>query len=311
MYKIRAEKTKEAPSEIVLQSEAWIDQLQDHPRWIWGGAAVLVALIAGTIAVAYFDRQAEERAWTLESAAAHLFHDPPPPPQPKEAGKPAPTEITDKTERFKESARLYEDLLKKYPATDSAPMAMETLGHVYYELKEYDKAEAQYRAFLAKYSDRKDDVAALQTKLGYLHQAKGDDAAALTAFRTAYEMAETKTQDQAGFELGRLLERMEKKTEAADLYKQVSETYTESPWGTEAKVRLAILVPPTPTPTPPSGTTPPAGAAPPVDAAAGGPVPPTISVNMEGGGAAPPVVSVNIPSNAPPPAAPPPAAAKP
>jgi len=299
MYKIRPEKTKEAPPGIVVQSEAWIDQIQENPKWLWGGAAVIVALFAGVIAVAYFDRQAEERAWTLESEAAHLFHDPPPPPQPKEAGKPAPTEITDKTERFKESARLYEELLKKYPATDSAALARETLGHVYYELKEYDKAEAQYRAFLTEHSDRKDDVAALQMKLGYLHQAKGDDTTALADFRAAYEMAETKTQDQAGFELGRLLERMEKKTEAADLYKKVSETYTESPWGTEAKTRLAILVPPTPTP-PPSGTTPP-----PADAAAGALTPPTISVNMEGGNSTSPAVSVNIPSNIPPPAAPP------
>ena len=299
MYKIRPEKKKEAPPAIVAQSEEWLDRVRTDPKWIWGGGAILIALIAGTIAVSYFDRQAEERAWTIELTAAHLLHDPPPPPQPKEAGKPAPTEITDPTERLKESARLYEELLKKYPATDSAALAQETLGHVYYQLKEYDKAEARYRDFLRQHPDRKDDVAAVQTKLGYLHQAKGDDAAALTDFRAAYEMAGTKTQDQAGFELGRLLERMEKKTEAADLYKKVSETYTESPWGTEAKTRLAILVPPTPTPlpAPSSATTPPA------DAAAGTPAPPSLSVNMEGG-AAPPVVSVNIPPNTPP-AAPP------
>ena len=301
MYKIRAEKTKEAPSEIVVQSEAWIDQIQNHPKWLWGGGAVLIALIAGTITIGYFDRQTEERAWTIESEAAHLFHDPPAAPQPKEAGKPASTEITDKTERLKAAARLYEELLKKYPATDSALLAQETLGHVYYELKEYDKAEAQYRAFLAQHPNRKDDVAALQTKLGYLHQAKGDDTSALTDFRTAYEMAGTKTQDQAGFELGRLLERMEKKTEAADIYKKVSETYTESPWGTEAKTRLAILVPPTPTPVPSPSA---AATTPPTDAAAGISAPPGISVKMDGGSAVPPEVSISVAPNAPPPVAP-------
>ena len=284
-YKIRLPKQKEETPALVVQSEGWIEQIRAHPQWIWGGAGALV-LVGLILAFAWYSNyQTEERAWALEAEASHLFHDPPPLPKPKEEGKPAPEkpEITDKTERLKESVRLYETLLQKYPGSSSAPLALYTSGHVYYALKEYEKAEKQYQTFLERYPNEKDWAAVIHLKLGFLRQIKGDNAAALAALRKAYELPKTKVADQAGLELGRLLEQMENKPEAIAIFKKVSTEFEKSPWGMDAKRRLDLLVPPTPTPEPtptpasagatatPTASSTPVSMAPPAGAAAPSP----------------------------------------
>jgi predicted negative regulator of RcsB-dependent stress response len=230
----------------------WLDTLRTRPKWIAGGAAIFLMVVIATLAYGYFDRQREELAWTLEAKASRLFHDPPPLPQPKEEGKPEPEEkeITDKTERLKESARLYEELLTQYPRSSSAKLASYTLGHVYHALKEYDQAEKRYRTFLERYPKENDWNAVIHLELAALQQVKGNNDAALASLRTAYEMPGVRRADQAAYELGRLLERLDKKTEAINIYKKLSEGETLSPWGQEAKAQLAILAPPTPVPTP-------------------------------------------------------------
>jgi predicted negative regulator of RcsB-dependent stress response len=254
-YKIRSPKQKEA-SEVVTESLAksmeWLDTLRTNPRMLAGAAIIFLMVVSASLAFWYFDRQREESAWTLEAKASRLFHDPAPLPQPKEEGKPEPEEkeITDKTERLKESARLYEELLQKYPRSSSTKLASYTLGHVYHALKEYDQAEKQYRAFLEKYPKEKDWNAVIHLELAALQQVKGNNDAALASLRTAYEMPGIRRADQAAYELGRLLERLDKKTEAIDIYKKISEGETLSPWGQEAKTQLALIAPPTPVPTP-------------------------------------------------------------
>lgn len=243
-YKIRVQKKKEsAPFRLVSRSEEMIEQVRSNPKWIWGGIGIVVGLTLVILAFTFFNYQSNQKAWALESEASKLFHEPPPLPEPVEEGKEPPKQM-DKTERLRKSASLYDEIVEKYPRTASAPVALYEAGNVFFELKEYDQAEKRYQAFLDKYSGKKNLVPLVHLKLGYLGQAKGDEAAASKHFRVAYEMESSKNRDQAGFELARGLEKMEKKTEAGEIYKKVSEDFKTSPWGTEAKVRLDILNPP-------------------------------------------------------------------
>ncbi|HLG22757.1 MAG TPA: tetratricopeptide repeat protein, partial [Candidatus Manganitrophaceae bacterium] len=217
--------------------------VRSHPKWVWTGFGVAVAFIVVFFTLWYFNQRANEKAWALEAEASTLFHEPPPLPQPKEEGKETPKEM-DKTERLKKAAGLYEEILTKYPRSHSAAIARFEAGNVYFELKEYDLAEKRYQEFLQKRSANKSLAAMVHLKLGYLYQAKGNDAEGLKQFRLAYEMEGAKNRDQAGFEVGRALEKGGSKEEASGVYKKVSEDFGQSPWGMEAKARLDRLNPP-------------------------------------------------------------------
>lgn len=272
-HKIRVQKKRdEAPLRLVTRSEELVEQVRSNPKWIWGGMGVALALIAIFITGWFLNQQAEKKAAAIEAEAFRLFHEPPPLPQPIEEGKPEPEpDIMDKTERLKKSASLYDEIVEKHPRTDVARMAPYESGNVYFELKDYDAAEKRYLAFLEKNAAQKNLASLAHLKLGYLYQKKGNPESALKHFRASYEAEGGNSRDQAGFELARALEMSDKKNEAIEIYKKVSEDFEKSPWGVEAKVRMNLLNPPTastPAPSatePAKGTTPPAGASAPAE----------------------------------------------
>lgn len=271
-HKIRVQKKRdEAPLRLVTRSEELVEQVRSNPKWIWGGLGVALALIAIFIAGWFLNQQAEKKAAAIEAEAFRLFHEPPPLPQPIEEGKPEPEpDIMDKTERLKKSASLYDEIVEKHPRTDVARMAPYESGNVYFELKDYDAAEKRYLAFLEKNAAQKNIASLAHLKLGYLYQKNGNSESALKHFRASYEADGGNSRDQAGFELARALEMSDKKNEAVEIYKKVSEDFEKSPWGVEAKVRMNLLNPPTastpaPATEPAKGTTPPAGASTPAE----------------------------------------------
>lgn len=271
-HKIRVQKKRdEAPLRLVTRSEELVEQVRSNPKWIWGGMGVALALIAIFITGWFLNQQAEKKAAAVEAEAFRLFHEPPPLPQPIEEGKPEPEpDIMDKTERLKKSASLYDEIVEKHPRTDVARMAPYESGNVYFELKDYDAAEKRYLAFLEKNAAQKNLASLAHLKLGYLYQKKGSPESALKHFRASYEAEGGNSRDQAGFELARALEMSDKKNEAVEIYKKVSEDFEKSPWGVEAKVRMNILNPPTASTPAPSATEPAKGATPPAGAAESG-----------------------------------------
>ncbi|MFY9270089.1 MAG: tetratricopeptide repeat protein [Candidatus Manganitrophaceae bacterium] len=243
-YKIRVQKKKEEiPLRLIQRSEELVEQVRIHPKWIWSGVGAVIAIIAVFSIVWFLNQQTVRKAGALEAEAFRLFHEPPPLPEPVEEGKKPPADLTDKTERLKKSASLYDEIVEKYPRTDIARTALYESGNVYFELKEDDAAEKRYLSFLEKYSNQGDLAALTHQKLAYLYQRKGNTEAALKQFRAVYETMGALNRDQAGFETARLLESGGKKTEAIDLYKKISADFPKSPWGTEAKGRLTILDP--------------------------------------------------------------------
>ena len=263
-YKIRVTKKKEtAPLRIVNRSEEMLDQVRTHPQWIWMAAGAIVAILIALVAFQFVKQNAESKASAIEAEASTLFHEPPPLPQPIEEGKEAPKEMS-KTDRLKKSASLYDEIVEKYPRTATAMVAQYESGNVYFELGDTDAAEKRYRAFLEKYSERKDLTALVHIKMGYLNQKKGDASAAMAQFKAAYDMNDGKSRGQAGFELGRALEQAGKKEEAIEIYKKLAETQSQSPWAAEANARMVSLNPP-------------AAAAPPADAGKPAITPPVLS----------------------------------
>ncbi len=264
-YKIRASKKKQAIipiQEIKGRFDLLKERFASRPLLTGGVIATVAVILISIPAYGLFMRQSEDRAWGLQQEASRLFHEKVPAPTPEMATSTKLAETT--AERLAKAAILYDDILDRYPASKAAVLAQFEAGNVYVELGNYDAAEKRYLAFLKKETDRKELLPLVHLRLAYLYEKQKKDAQALDHFKTAYEWDGGFNKDQAGFERGVLLERIGKKTEAIEILKKVSETFKDSPWGSEAKARLAMLDPttapapvasmppaiPTPTPVP-------------------------------------------------------------
>ncbi len=249
-YKIRIQKKKEiAPAQIASRSEEIIGHLLDNPKFIWGSVALALLIGGGVYFKQFSDQQADEAAWLIESEASKLFHDPPPLPEPVEEGEEEiAEELLAPEGRFKKASELYDEIIEKYPANNVAAIALFESGNAFYKLKDYDKAEERLKSFIEKYPRQEGLVAISHLKLAYLYQVKLNDNAALSHFRAVYEMPDSNSRDQAGFELARVLEASGKNDEANAIYTDISEGSSESPWGAEAKARLLLLNPPSESP---------------------------------------------------------------
>ena len=247
-YKIRVQKKKEVTSlKIASRSEERLQALIARPKLVWGSLAVVVLIAALSFALRSMNQGAEEAAWTLEAQASKLFHEPPPLPEPIEEGaEEAPQVLLDPIERMKKSAEIYDQILEKHPRQSAASIALFESGNVYYALESYDKSEERLLSFLKKYPDRPGLIPLAHMKLAYLYLKKGEGEKAQNHLKTVYEQPDSPNKDQAGFELARALEADGKIDQALAIFSEVSSAFPQSPWGTEAKVRLTLLNPPKP-----------------------------------------------------------------
>ena len=241
-YKIRASKKKQQAMIPVQELKGKVALLKERfssRPLLTGGVIATVAVILISIPTyLLFMRQSEDRAWGLEQQASRLFHEKP---ALSEADKKDATKSETSLERLTKASILYDDILDRYPTSKAAVIAQFEAGNVYAELDNYALAEKRYLAFLKKETERKELLPLVHLRLAYLYQKQKKDALALDHFKTAYEWEGGFSKDQAGFERGSLLERIGKKQEAIEIYNKVSSTFTDSPWGTEAKARLAML----------------------------------------------------------------------
>ena len=244
-YKIRPSKKKET----VLPAQKIKDRFKRLKEWFSSRPLLMTGVIASLLVTVVFVpslwlfmRQSEDRAWGLEREASLLFHEKPTSPE-KDNGAMPPVKEETLLVRLTKAAALYDEILDRYPASRAAVIAQFESGNVYFDLEKYDQAENRYLTFLKKETDRKDMLPLVHLRLAYLYQKKKNNALALDHFRIAYEWEGGFNKDQAGFERGVLLEKIGQKAEAIETYKKISGTFTDSPWGTEAKARLALLDP--------------------------------------------------------------------
>jgi tetratricopeptide (TPR) repeat protein len=242
-YKFRASKKNKQAIIPIQEIKGRFDLLKERfanrPLLTAGVITILAVVLISIPAYRIFTRQSEDRAWALEIEASRLFHEKQA--AVSEADKKDATKGQTSMERLIKASMLYDDILNRYPASMAAVIAQFEGGNVYFELEKYDLAEKRYLAFLKKETAQKDLLPLVHLRLAYLYQKQKKDALALDHFRIAYEWEGGFNKDQAGYERGALLERIGKKDEAIETYKKVSEAFKDSPWGTEAKTRLAML----------------------------------------------------------------------
>ena len=190
---------------------------------------VVVAVALGGLV--WFERLESENAILLEGKAQLLYYD-------RLPDKPEQTQ-----ENLSKAADLYRQILDEYPRTSSARRSLFFLGNTLMEQGDLNGATETYQQFIKKYPDDEILLGVVFQRLGYAHLLNGNQDRAYAVFSTVLGLPGAINKDQVLYEVAKLKEAEEKTQEALTYYKQLVEQYPNSPFFSEASLRVKILEP--------------------------------------------------------------------
>ena len=199
-------------------------------RWPLLVGFALLVLVGGIVwGVLWYDAQTASKAQDLErEATLHYLT------RPADDPKKADTNL-------KEAIALYKRIVEEYPRTPSAPLALFSLGNALLKANELDAAIEAYKRFVLMYESNVSLLGLVQQKLGYAYLLKGDHDQAAKAYSTILEIPGSLNRDHALFELARLEESRSRPEGALTHYQDLMKTYPNSPFASEAAIRVKVL----------------------------------------------------------------------
>lgn len=214
---------------LVSGLEHWLVGLKEYRRPILVGFS-LVVLAAGIVGgVLWYDAQTASKAQDLErEATLHYLTRPTDDPKKADAN-------------LKEAIALYKKVVEEYPRTPTAPLALYNLGNALLQANEVDAAIEAYKRFVLMYGSNGSLLGLVHQKLGYAYLLKGDRDQAAKAYSTVLEIPGSLNRDHALFELARLEESQSRPEGALAHYQDLMKNYPNSPFSSEAAVRVKVL----------------------------------------------------------------------
>lgn len=214
---------------LVSGLEHWFFGLKDYARPLLVGLALLL-LAAGIVGgVLWYDAQTADKAQDLErEATLHYLTRP--------ADDPKKSDLN-----LKEAITLYKRVVEEYPRTPTAPLALFNLGNAYLQANEVDAAIEAYKRFILMYGSNASLLGLVHQKLGYAYLLKGDRDEAVKAYSTILQIPGALNRDHALFELARLEESQSRPEGAMAHYQELMKTYPNSPFSSEAGIRIKAL----------------------------------------------------------------------
>lgn len=230
-YRIKLDPKSGTPNEAQLLSglDRFLLVVQEHRAKVLAGLMALLAVaVAIGAAVWYSQRQAEE-AFELTRQAMQLYLDRP-------ADKQAQAD-----ENLKKAIGLYRQVIEQHPRAPVAPMALYHLGNALVQANDLAGAVEAYQRYIAAYGSNKVLLGLVYQRLGFVHLLNGDREQAVKAFSAILEVPGSLNKDQAIFELGKLEESQSRPEGALARYQDLTKSYPNSPFASEAAVRIKAL----------------------------------------------------------------------
>jgi predicted negative regulator of RcsB-dependent stress response len=204
------------PDEFITLSARTMTWVKDNYRTaIWIGSGIILLVIL------YFGYS------TYRNRQENLSHD-------KYFSS---LEQTDPSQKLKQ----LEGIIKDYPRTKGAHLAMVMVGHLYTQKKEYPKAISAYQSALDQGDFPQGVRMMIHGNLAYAYEEKGDYPQAAKGLSEIVQAKETLLKEDAMLSLGRVYQKMGKKEEAKKAYQDFISTFPKSIYATMVKDLLAKL----------------------------------------------------------------------
>jgi outer membrane protein assembly factor BamD (BamD/ComL family) len=230
-YRIKVPSKSDRLDEVELLSG--MDRLgvfvQEQRRALLVGLGVLLIAMAVVGGVLWYDFQTAQKATDLfQEATRHYLNRP--------ADDPKKAE-----EQLRRAITGFREVVEQYPRTPTGPLALFHLANAQVLANEPDAGIESYKRFMLLYGNNPSLIGLVQQRLGYAYLAKGDRDQAVKAFASVLDMPGALNKDQVLFELAKLEESQSRPEGALAHYQELMKTFPNSPFTSEAAVRVKAL----------------------------------------------------------------------
>ncbi|HQR16042.1 MAG TPA: tetratricopeptide repeat protein [Nitrospira sp.] len=209
--------------------DRFLHVLQEQRRAVLAGVGVVVIAGAVVAGVMWYDYQSTLTARELEQEATlHYLNRP--------ADDPKRSH-----EQLAQAVTLYKQVVEQYPRSPGAPLALFHLGNAQVLANEVDAGIETYKRFMLLYGSNTSLLGLVQQRLAYAYLAKGDRDQAVKAFTGILDIPGALNKDHVLFELAKIEESQSRPEGALAHYQDLMKNYPNSPFTSEAAVRVKVL----------------------------------------------------------------------
>lgn len=209
--------------------ERFLLVLQEQRRAVLVGLGVLLVAAAVVAGVIWYDYQATLKARELDQEATlHYLNRP--------ADDPKKSH-----EQLAQAINLYKQVVDQYPRSPVAPLALFHLGNAQVLANEVDAGIETYKRFMLLHGSNTSLLGLVQQRMAYAYLVKGDRDQAVKAFTGILEIPGALNKDHVLFELAKLEESQSRPEGALAHYQDLMKNYPNSPFTSEAAVRVKVL----------------------------------------------------------------------
>ncbi len=209
--------------------DRFLHVLQEQRRAVLAGVGVVVIAGAVVAGVMWYDYQSTLKARELEQEATlHYLNRP--------ADDPKKSH-----EQLAQAVTLYKQVVEQYPRSPGAPLALFHLGNAQVLANEVDAGIETYKRFMLLYGSNTSLLGLVQQRLAYAYLAKGDRDQAVKAFTGILDIPGALNKDHVLFELAKIEESQSRPEGALAHYQDLMKNYPNSPFTSEAAVRVKVL----------------------------------------------------------------------
>ncbi len=230
-YRIKVPSKVDPLDEAHLLSgvDRFLHVLQEQRRAFLAGLGVLLVAGAVIAGVMWYDYQSTLKARELDQEATlHYLNRP--------ADNPKKSH-----EQLSQAITLYRQVVDQYPRSPVAPLALFHLGNAQVLANEVDPGIETYKRFMLLYSSNTSLLGLVQQRLAYAYLAKGDRDQAVKAFTAILDIPGALNKDHVLFELAKMEESQSRPEGALAHYQDLMKNYPNSPFTSEAGVRVKVL----------------------------------------------------------------------
>lgn len=233
-YKIRhlsKQVGAENPQLLSRSERVWLFAERHRQALITGIiAVVLVMILLGVLF--WFQHQQEQEALALEHRAAQAYLDR------------SLDDVDVANKKLQEAVTLYRRIIEEFPRTASAQSAWYFIGNALAEQNDHAGAIDAYQHFIDQAGNSPALLGLVYQRLGSSYLANGERDKGINAYMQVLQMPQTLNKDQVLFELAKLDEYETRTNEALARYKRLLDEHPNSPYASEATLRVKILEPP-------------------------------------------------------------------